>query len=89
MGTYIADRPDIDLPAAAALAPRIAQAAVDTVIEAAAAVSALSGDHEIVARAEETAQRASDTLRDYDIVTGGIADHSPATEPPASTVNDG
>ena len=70
-GTYIADRPDIDLDAAAALAPRIAEAAVAVCSIAADELAAQMPEVAAVTRALPIIARAADTLEHRDLLTGG------------------
>ena len=70
-GTYIADRPDIDLDVAAALAPRIAGAAVAVCSIAAEELSVQAPEAPAITRALPIIERAADTLEHGDLLTGG------------------
>ncbi len=70
-GTYIADRPDIDLPAVSAMAPRIARAAVGVAAIAAEELAVLAPEAGAVIRARRIVQKAGETLGAYDLITGG------------------
>lgn len=72
-GTYIADRPDIDLDAVAALAPLIAQAATSVTALAADEMQGLAPGAAAVARARRIVGLADDTLVGYDLRTGARA----------------
>jgi len=69
-GTYVADRPDIDLDAVAAMAPRIAQAAIAVAAVAAEELDTLAPGVEQVTRARRIAGLAGDTLAGYELRTG-------------------
>ncbi len=69
-GTYIADRPDIDLAAVAAMAPPTAQAATSVATIAADELDALAPGADPVARARRIVELADDTLAGYDLRTG-------------------
>ena len=69
-GTYIADRPDIDLETTSALAPRVAGAAVAVCAIAADEMSSRSPEAAEVARARPIIRRAADTLEHTDLLTG-------------------
>ena len=70
-GIYIADRPDIDLDTAAALAPRIAGAAVAVCSIAADELAAQVPEAAAITRALPIIERAADTLEHRDLLTGG------------------
>ncbi len=76
-GTYIADRPDIDLPSVARLAPRIARAATATASIAAHEIAPRCPDSEIVTHALETIRKTTDILTRYDIITDTESEHPP------------
>ena len=69
-GTYVADRPDIDLDAVAARAPRIARAAISVAAVAADELDGLAPGVEQVTRARRIVGLAADTLASYELRTG-------------------
>ena len=69
-GTYIADRPDIDLDTVAAIAPRIARAATSVAAIAADQLDTLAPEAPEVTRARRIVELANDTLTDFDLRTG-------------------
>ena len=69
-GTYIADRPDIDLAAVAAMSPRIAQAATSVATLAADELDSLAPGAGAVARSRHIVGLAGDTLAGHDLLTG-------------------
>lgn len=69
-GTYIADHPDIDLEAVAAMAPRIAQAATSATSLAADELESYAPGAAEVARARRIVGLAGDTLAGHDLRTG-------------------
>ncbi|MCY4665748.1 MAG: nucleotidyltransferase domain-containing protein [Acidimicrobiaceae bacterium] len=75
-GTYIADRPDIDLDAVAAMAPRVAQAAIAVAAIAADELDGLAPGVAEVTRARRILHLADDTLASYDLRTGARVRHS-------------
>ena len=72
-GTYIADRPDIDLSTVEAMAPRIAHAATSVAAVAADELDRLATGAAEVARARRIVELADDTLAGYDLRTGAKA----------------
>ncbi len=69
-GTYIADRPDIDLRVTSALAPRIARAAVIVATIAASEAAGERTDSPVLARIRPIIARAAETLDNHDLLTG-------------------
>ena len=69
-GTYIADRPDIDLDAVAAMAPVVARAAAAVAAIAADELDAVAPDAPEVTRAREIIEIADGTVAVYDLRTG-------------------
>ena len=69
-GTYIADRPDIDLEVTSRLAPEIAQAAVGLTAMAADDIEAQTGPDPAIDRARQIVAAATDTLETRDLLTG-------------------
>jgi len=69
-GTYIADRPDIDLDTVAAMAPRIAQAATSVTAIAAGELDALAPGAPEVTRARHIVELAVGTVAVHDLRTG-------------------
>lgn len=72
-GTYIADRPDIDVAAVAAMAPLIARAATSVTALAADELEGLAPGDGAVARARRIVKLAGDTLASHDLRTGARA----------------
>ena len=72
-GTYIADRPDIDLAAVAAMSPRIAQAAISVAALAADELDRLAPGAAAVARCQRIVALAGDTLAGRDLRPGAVA----------------
>lgn len=77
-GTYIADRSDIDVGAAAGIAPLIAAAAVAVAAIAVDELAAHAPDADAVAHARRTLEETASPLRRYDLLTGARKhrDHS-------------
>lgn len=73
-GTYIADRADIGVQAAAALAPLIAAAAVAVATIATDEASAHAPDADAVTHARRTLQETATILQRYDLLTGTRTD---------------
>ena len=69
-GTYIADRPDLDLATVAALAPRIAKAAVAVTGIAADEIAAHSPAAGAVTRARRVVDQTAHALDHHDLLTG-------------------
>ncbi len=69
-GTYIADRPDIDVDAVAAMAPSIARAATSVTAIAADELDSLAPAAAEVTRARRIVELADSTLDSYDLRTG-------------------
>ena len=69
-GTYISDRPDIDLDTVAAMAPRIAQAATSVTAIAADELDVLAPQAPEITRARHIIELADDTVAVYDLRTG-------------------
>lgn len=69
-GTYIADRPDIDLDTVAAMAPVVARAATSVTAIAADELDAVAPDAPEVTRAREIIELADVTVAGYDLRTG-------------------
>ena len=69
-GTYIADRPDIDLSTVEAMAPRIAHAATSVAAVAADELDGSAPGAAEVTRARRIVELAADTLAGYDLRTG-------------------
>ena len=69
-GTYIADRPDIDLAAVVRLSPLIAQAAVAVTALAAEVIGSHDPQSTVPARTARVADHVADILRSHDLITG-------------------
>ncbi len=79
IGTYIADRPDINLDVTTRLAPLIAEAAVKVTTIAADHIAIHCAGARPIDRARDSIEDASNTLQTRDIVTGAPAGRDPAS----------